>query len=77
MTTNEMLALLCPAADLDAEKARMERSLALYALFFPLDRLPPLRDDQRQRLAQAIAGHSSLFQFDRVWRGVPGNNAKG
>lgn len=39
MTANDMLALLCPPADLDAERARMERSLALYALFFSLDRL--------------------------------------
>jgi 8-oxo-dGTP pyrophosphatase MutT (NUDIX family) len=38
--------------------------------FFALDRLPPLRDDQRQRLAQALAGQSGLFQFDGVWRGV-------
>lgn len=39
MNAREMLTLLCPAADFEATHAAMERSLSLYALFFPLDRL--------------------------------------
>jgi 8-oxo-dGTP diphosphatase len=37
--------------------------------FFAPDRLPPLREDQRQRLDQAIAAQSGLFQHDGAWRG--------
>ena len=39
MNAREMLTLMCPASDFDAIHAAMERSLSLYALFFPLDRL--------------------------------------
>ena len=39
MSAREMLTLMCPAADFETTHAAMERSLSLYALFFPLGRL--------------------------------------
>ena len=38
--------------------------------FFPIDRLPPLREDQRERLQQAMMGMSGLFQSNGLWRGA-------
>lgn len=37
--------------------------------FFAPDQLPPLREDQRQRLEQAIAGNAGVFQHAGQWRG--------
>lgn len=37
--------------------------------FFHPDRLPPLRDDQRLRIEQALAGLSGMFVCDGVWKG--------
>jgi 8-oxo-dGTP pyrophosphatase MutT (NUDIX family) len=39
--------------------------------FFPPDRMPPLRDDQRLRVEQALAGMTGAFQRGRTWRGQP------
>jgi 8-oxo-dGTP pyrophosphatase MutT (NUDIX family) len=36
--------------------------------FFPTNQLPPLREDQRERLEQARAGMSGLFRIDGSWR---------
>jgi len=38
--------------------------------FFPIDRLPSLRADQRERLQQAMMGMSGLFQSNGLWRGA-------
>jgi 8-oxo-dGTP pyrophosphatase MutT (NUDIX family) len=38
--------------------------------FFPIDQLPPLREDQRERLQQAMMGMSGLFQSNGLWRGA-------
>jgi 8-oxo-dGTP pyrophosphatase MutT (NUDIX family) len=38
--------------------------------FFSIDQLPPLREDQRERLQQALMGMSGLFRLDQQWRGA-------
>jgi 8-oxo-dGTP diphosphatase len=50
-------------------RLRVADEESLEMRFFPPERLPPLRDDQRLRVEQALAGMGCMFQRGGAWVG--------